>query len=977
MVAFVSAFLAISVLPAFAPVQDQGLRPPILKDEEIRRFHTPPVTGMSARERIEGYEHRLRLEERSPFANLAWRNVGPTYQGGRVVDIHVPRNKPNAMYVAYATGGLWRSKDHGITWTPLMDNESSFAIGDFDITDDGNTIWVGMGENNSQRTSYAGSGVFKSTDAGKTWQNMGLWETHRIGRVLIHPRNHNVVYVAAIGALYSQGPDRGVYKTTDGGRTWQHILKIDDYTGVIDLSMDPRNPDVLYAAAWDRDRRAWNFRESGKGSGFYKSTNGGRTWEKLTNGLPYGEKMGRTGIAVSPSRPDTIYALVDMHYPDHDSAFADEVAPSGELTIRRFLMLNDEQFLKLDKGVATRFLQRVATRDMRPDDIWQRMQDRKMTLAKLKAEMELKNPHVFEYGFVDSVVYRSDDAGKSWRPVEGHRLGGQLGYYCGRIMVNPQDHNDVVMMGFILLRTRDGGKTWQHIARNVHVDHHAFWWDPRDPKRMANGNDGGLYLSYDDGENWRHIDNMPVGQFTTIAVDNKRPYNIYGGLQDNGTMKGPSNSNPRQSPRQSGWTTIGGGDGSAIAVDPRDDGDIVYVAWQFGNHSAINQRTGERWNIRPPDKFGEPPLRFNWVSPIQISPHHPDVLYIGSQKLHRSMDKGRTWEDLSGDLSKNLPHGDVPFSTMKDLCESPFQFGLIYVGFDDGTVKVTHDHGTTWQEITTPRPDNWVSRVVASKWDKATVYVAQTGYRSDDFAPYLWKSTDYGKTWRSIAGNLPPEPINVIREDPHHSHILYVGTDLGVFVTFDGGQNWEPLHGSIPRTPVHDLAIQERDQELVAGTHARSVFVLDLKPLYQVTQELRQKAVHIWPVGNTRRDPRWGYQRRSAWDTRPPDAPLLRGQFWVKEPGKATVRVKDKDGKTILEKEMEVARGFNWFELGLELEPGNAGLVDPKAWRPTTVDDILKDPHEAERPKYIAVGEYTIEIEASGHKATTPWRVTG
>lgn len=956
-----------------ASAQDGGLKPPPTKLDEARTYHTPPVYGTPAAARLTGYEQRLRMEADSPFSQLLWKNIGPEIQSGRVVDIEVPRSRPDLLYVAYATGGLWVSEDKANTWKPLFDKESSFAIGDFAVSPDGKTIWLGTGENNNQRTSYAGTGVFKSSDSGQTWTSMGLTETHRIGRVLMHPKNPNVVYVGAIGALYSRNSARGVYKTSDGGKTWGHVLKIDDLTGVIDMVMDPRNPDVIYAATYERERRAWNFREGGPGTGIYKTVDGGKTWARLGNGLPEWREIGRIGLAISESKPDTLYAFVDNQTADPDTIYHDENTPDGVLTPRRFKLLTPELFLKVDKKVLDRFVASNLPAGTKAEDLLKGIQDKSMTLEDIAAKMEQRNPDVFKQALKEAEVYRTDDGGKTWRKTHAGRIGSHGDYYCGRVFVHPDNPDEVVTLGWELLRSKDGGKTWDEIGERMHVDHHAFYYDPRDPSFQICGNDGGLYLSYDSGGYWRHIP-MPVGQFTTIAVDNKTPYNVYGGTQDNGTLKGPNTYTVGRSPI-SQWSAIGGGDGSAIAVDPRDDGDFVYASFQFGGFYTVDQKTGGRGflSIRPRK---DEKLRWNWISPIQISPHHPDIVMVGSQRLHRSLDKGKTWHDMGDDLTKNLPNGDVPYSTLKEISESPFQFGVIYVGSDDGSVKVTKDHGATWQDISTPAPDKWVIRVVASKWDPATVYVAQNGYRQDDWSPYLWKSTDFGKTWTSIVGNLPSEPINVIREDPNQKHILYVGTDLGVFVSYDSGTNWETLHGGLPRTPVHDIAIQARDKEMVIASHARSIWKLPLDRIYKVDADLRSKDLLVSPIEGMRRDSRWGYARRGEWDTKPPEPPTLDGEVWVKTAGKGSVRITDASGKILLEKAMDWSKGFNFFKLSLELAPGSPEPIDPKSRKIDSVEAVLADPYRSKRPTYLNPGEYKIEVRAGEHVQTLDWKLT-
>jgi photosystem II stability/assembly factor-like uncharacterized protein len=957
------------------------------KEEEHRIFHLPPVKGMDAAERMAGYRQRLRLKEASPFGGLQWRNIGPEVQSGRVVDIQAPLDHPDHVLVAFATGGLWRTKDDGITWESLFDNLSAFGIGSVAVTRDGNTIWVGTGEPNSQRTSYSGTGVYKSVDAGKTWQHMGLKPTHHIGKVLIHPRNPNIVYVAALGRLYSQNPERGVFKTTDGGRTWQHVLKIDEYTGAISMTMDPRNPDVIHAAAWDRDRRAWNFRESGPGSAVYRTTDGARTWQKVT-ALPTGTAAGRIGLTQSVSHPNVMYALIDNQSVDPDWPYLDERVPSGRLTPRRFLLLDEEMFLALDRRVLAEFWRSVAPSDAKLDDVIERVKKKELDMAGVRRIIERRSVNTFEPDIVHSEVYRSDDGGRTWRRTDRGQLGSIGGYYWGKVYVNPHDPDDVYVLGVPLLRSQDGGRSWHRTAVRSHVDYHALWFDPRNPQKVWIGNDGGTYLSYDGGTNFRHLNNLAVGQATTIGVDTKHPYNVYLGFQDNGTMRGPSNyvfgrSDPND------WKSLFGGDGSAIANDPRDGGDVVYVASQFGNHFGINQRTGERWSARANPPAGDPPARYNWISPILISPHHSDIIYLGAQRLYRSFNMGRNYHPISPDITKNLPNGDVPYSTLKDISESPLRFGLIFVGADDGTVKMTPNGGHEWIDISTPEPRKWVSRVVASKWDENVVYVAQNGYREDDFRPYLWRSDDQGRTWRSIVGNLPPEPINVIREDPLKRDLLYVGTDMGVYVTFDGGASWETLHGGIPHTPVHDIAVQYLDREvevsgrrvrrvdddLVIATHARSAWILPLARVRGLTKEIREADLTLFEVDNVRRG-NWGFDSRPRWDGRPPAAPTVEGTFYSRHRGAGTVRIKDAKGNVVKERTLDVGFGYNSFEIDLETQPARPGTANVRDRQVRTVEDVLRDPHEPERPQYLPVGEYTIEVEVAGRTANRPFRIT-
>lgn len=955
---------------ALACAASAQFKAPPSKSDEAKKYHEPKVVGSPASVRMQAYEQRLRMEAASPFSQLLWRSIGPEIQGGRVIHIEAPANNPRSMHVAFATGGLWRTEDYGQTWTSLFDGQSAYAIGHFTVSPDGQTLWVGTGENNSQRTSYAGTGVFKSSDAGKTWQHMGLEATHRIGRIVVNPKDPNTVYVAALGSLYSQNTDRGVYKTTDGGKSWKQVLKIDEFTGAIDIVMNAKSPDTLIAATWDRDRRAWNMREGGPGTGLYRTTDGGKNWAKVGGGFPASGNLGRIGLAAAASKPETVYAVIDDQGGDPDTQYRNEYQPSGVLTPYRFLDLTDETFVQVPTAVMERFVGAYMPRGTKAADVIQAFKDKKMTVMDVRKKMEERTPNVWEMQQMETVVYRSDDFGKTWKRTHYGPLGDHMSYYSMRIFVDPKDANHVLFTGTLMLESFDGGLRWKSTCPGVHVDFHAFWIDPTNTNTQFAGSDGGFYMSGDAGKTWRHLNNLSVGQFTTIAVDTKIPYNIYGGLQDNGTQKGPSTYRSGRSPLWQ-WTAVGGGDGSAVSLDPRDGGDVLYTASQFGAFGAQNQKTGERWNARP---FGQG-LRFNWVAPFVISPHHPDIIYCGSQYLHRSLNQGRRFTTISGDLTKNLPNGDVPFSTLTQISESPFQFGLIYVGADDGSVKVTKNHGDTWEDISTPAKDRWVIRLIASRYDKATVYVAQNGYRQDEWSPYLWKSTDYGKTWTSIVGDLPAESINVVREDPKNSGWLYVGTDLGVFVSFNGGTNWVPLSGGIPRTPVHDIAIQEQAEEMVIGTHARSVWVFKLADLYRLTPEIQGKEFHIWPLTDMVRT-NWEYRRRPEWDSTDGTAPLMEGELWTKSAGKGSLRLVDKDGKAVIDKAMDWAMGYNRFSLSMMLEPGKRNTVNAKSKPKTTVEDILRDPYLEERAKYVQPGTYTLEFVFPGRTEKVTWKVS-
>ncbi len=939
------------------------LRDPNDKLKEREQFHRPDVKAMPMSVRLDAFAKRERMLRESPFKNVMWRSVGPEVQGGRVVDIAVPRNSLKDIYVAFATGGLWHTDNEGQSWTPLFDNQSAFGIGDFDTTADGKTIYLGSGEANSQRTSYAGTGVFKSTDSGKTWANVGLHESHHIGRVVIDPKNANTVYVAALGPLYSQGGDRGLYKTVDGGKTWVCVLKGDERTGCFDVAIDPTNASTVYATMWERDRRAWNMLESGPGSGLYKSVDGGKTWAKLA-GVPSGVAMGRAALAVAPSDPKRVYVFIDNQAYDPETDEHDDFTPSGQLTLAKFRRMSLEAVKKIDARTLEGFLRPYMPQGTEVKDVVKGLLEGTTDLAGLAELMLKRNPAVFDMELNLAEVWRSDDAGKTWVKTRPD-LGDHGGYYWTHAYVSPHDPDEVYTLGLFQLRSRDAGATWENSGRSMHVDFHSVWVDPTNPKRMLSGNDGGIYASYNAGETWTHWNNLAVGQFTTIAVDDKPTYRIFGGLQDNGTMRGPSSYRPGLSNRDL-WEDIGGGDGSALAVDPREGGDLVYTASQFGAHSAFNQLTNQRWNARAAAGRGEPALRYNWISPILISPHHPDIVYLGSQRLHRSFNQGRAYSALSGDLTKGLPNGDVPFSTMTTIAESFFQFGKVYVGCDDGTVKMTPDSGLSWVDIATPAKERWVTRVVASRFKDDRIYCSQNGYRQDEWTPYVWMSEDSGRTWRSISANLPFEPVNTVREDPSNEDILYVGTDMGVYVSLDRGGSWMSYGGGIMHTPVHDIAIQPKAKEMVIASHARSVWAVSTDWLYKCDSEVRAKEWHKFALDVPTGRDRWPFDR-----AQPFADPVYRDRevswtFWTLNQGDGQLELLGGDGKAVVSKAVKVDKGLNFLTLGLMLKPGDPRAKAEPVRNANDPDEAMKDRYAQRRAEYVAKGKYKIRVTVGG-----------
>ena len=797
-----------------------------------------------AADRMKGLQQRQVLEKRSTINTVKFRNIGPTVMSGRVDDIEANPEDPTEFYVAYASGGLWHTTNNGQSFTPIFDSADVIGIGDIAVNWKTRTIWVGTGEVNSSRSSYAGIGVYKSTDNGKSWKYLGLPESHHIGKIQLHPTDDNTAWVAVLGHLYSPNKERGVYKTTDGGATWKQTLAIDDNTGVVDLDINPQNPNEVYAAAWYRTRRAWDFEESGKTSGLYKSMDGGNTWSLLSkegSGLPNGEHVGRIGIAVYPKNPQIVYAILDNQTAKPDTAKKDTLVYALDelksLSIEQFAQLNDNRLDTLLKR--NRLFPKYTAKQVK----------------EMVANNQLKPTSLYDYLYVNTgfegtpigaEVYRSDNGGQSWHKTHEKEIPifFTYGYYFAKIYVSPYNPDKLYALGFSSQVSTDGGKTWKNMDKpNVHADHHALWVNPKRDSHLINGNDGGVNITYDDGENWFKANTPPVGQYYAITVDNAKPYNVYGGLQDNGVWYLPS-ATSRNSFANSGLgladgveKNIGGGDGMQVQVDERDNV-TTYFGSQFGNYARTNRLTKEGTKrITPRHQLGEKPLRFNWQAPILLSPHNNDILYFGSNKFHRSFNQGDTMIALTGDITKGGKEGDVPYGTLTTISESPLRFGLIYTGTDDGNIHVTKDAGATWTLISAPKKkgfslpqDLWVSRVTASKFKEGRVYISLNGYRSDDFSPYLFISEDYGANWTAVGKDLPAEPINVVKEDPKNENIIYVGTDGGLYVSFNKGQSFMMWNAGLPKSiPIHDIAIQERENEIVLGTHGRSIYIAKLE----------------------------------------------------------------------------------------------------------------------------------------------------
>ncbi|MCO4099569.1 MAG: glycosyl hydrolase [Gemmatimonas sp.] len=726
---------------------------------------------------------------------LTYRNIGPASMSGRITDIAVvegPRSVRGGrlgttMYVAVATGGIWKSTNAGLTWAPVSDSIGVGSIGAVAVApSNGDVVWAGSGESNNMRSSSWGVGAFKSTDGGKTWSKAMLPKTQHISRIVIDPRDPDIVYVAAMGPLWAPGGDRGIFKTVDGGKTWTNTKSLSPHTGFTELVMDPNNPDVLYAASYQRERRAYGFLPSGPESGIWKTIDAGTTWNRLASGLPTGD-AGRIGLAVCRSRPNTLYASV--HATGTQNGF-----------------------------------------------------------------------------------YRSDDAGATWRQTD--RSNGTAWYYS-QVRCDPSDAEHVVRLNVGSTESYDGGKTWRGYAGGggVHSDHHALWINPDDPDHHVMGNDGGLDITYDRGRSWYNNENIVGAQFYAISVDDQWPfYHVYGGLQDNQTWGGPNRTRNTFGPTNADWVRMAGGDGFFNVTD-KFDANVVYAESQNGGIQRYNARTGQTKGIKPLAKDGEK-HRYNWSAPIVPSRHTGGTVYFAANYLFKSHDRGDSWKTISPDVTRNLNRNQLPmrgsvpprdalglhegtaaFGNISAVSESPRRAGILAVGTDDGVIAVTRNEGQSWNRITSFAgvPDTtYVSGVQLSKHADGTVYATFDGHRSNDMKPYVYKSTDFGATWTSITGNLPSlGPVQVIREHHREPNLLFVGTEFGVFFTIDGGTTWTALKTGMPGVPVWDLAIQERWNDLVVGTHGRGVFILDdLSALEHLAAAKRERVAYLFPARN-------------------------------------------------------------------------------------------------------------------------------
>lgn len=858
------------------------------------------------------------------YKNLKPRNIGPAIMGGRIDDFAVVESVPSTVYVATASGGILKTINNGTTWAPIFDNEAVSTIGDMAIApSDPSILYVGTGEQNNRQSSSWGNGVYKSMDAGKTWTHVGLKDSFAIGRVLIDPHDPNTVFVAVVGNLWGPNKDRGVYKTTDGGKNWSNVLFVNEDTGAIDLAMDPQSSNTLYVAMYQRRRTVFGFNGGGPGSGLHKTIDGGAHWTKLTKGLPAEGDIGRIGIDIYRSNPNILYALFENQ-------------KTGG-------------------------------------------------------------------------IYRTDNKGESWTKMSDTNPRPM---YYSQPRVDPNNDQRIYLMGASMYFSEDGGKTFRsNVFNRIHGDYHAMWIDPANSNHIWAGSDGGIHQSYDRGATWDFINTYPLGQFYEVSFDMQRPYRVCGGLQDNGSWCGPSSSLFTGGITNDDWFNVGGGDGFFTANDPVDPF-TIYSESQDGNVGRLNMLTMERKSIRPKDKEGEPPYRFNWNSPILISAHDHNTIYYAGNFLFKSTDRGDTWTKVSGDLttgvdrSKLAIFGLVPtkerdtlsrndgvqaYPTGTAIAESPLNANVLYFGSDDGNLQGTRDGGKAWKNAADKLPGlpkgTYVSRIVASRAAEGTVYATFDGHRNSDFTSYVFVSNDFGEHWKSIVSNLPNnDGVHVIREHPRNTNLLFIGTEFGAFVSFNRGGNWEPLKlTGFPTVPVNDIQIHPRDNDLIIGTHGRSVWILDdITPIEKVSDGVVGSDLFVFdprPAVEWRMYNNKGNTGHRLFESPNPPAGALLTYYLKNKPAereRVRISITDKDGKLVR---------------NLMMNPSEPGL-NRTAWDLRTNPPVPPTPEEQERIRETAAsmgggggggffgrgagngarvlpGEYNVKVSLGDKSATT------
>lgn len=833
------------------------------------------------------------------FSKLEWRSIGPATMGGRIADIEGVPGDPNVVYVASSSGGLWKTTNGGTTWKPIFERQGTLSIGDIALVP-GNpdVVWVGTGESNVRNSVSFGDGVYKSTDGGKTWQHVGLKQTEHISAIAINPQNPDIVYVGALGHAFGPNEERGVFMTTDGGKTWNKTLYIDNQHGVSDLEIDQSNPNILYAGMWSFERKPWTHRSGSEKGGVFKSIDGGRTWSKLTNGLP--KLMGRIGVRVAPSNPNVVYVIVESK---------------------------------------------------------------------------------------EGTLFRSDDRGETFKLASKNDQIVSRGFYYTRVRVDPNNENHIYAVASTLFTSVDGGKTFRSITGRIHVDYHALWLDPKNPRRMWTGQDGGIAVSNDGGETWEAVYNIPLGQFYQIHADNRFPfYQLMGGLQDNGAWTGPSRTREPSGILNDEWKMVSFGDGFYIINNP-DDPDQYLSESQGGELISTDMRTREQQAINPWGRgsgggaaLGQK-YRFNWNTPIVFSPHDKTTVYFAGNILFRSPDFGKTWEPISQDLTTNDPEklkdagGPVAFenstaeyhSTIISVAESPVQKGQIWVGTDDGNLQLTIDGGKSWTNLirnVVGMPGfSPVSHVEPSRSNANITYVSFDRHMFDDFKPYIFKTIDGGKSWTLISANLPEKAyVQVVREDPKNTDLLYAGTELGLFASYNGGTNWIQLNlKNLPNVSVHDILVHPRENDLVIATHGRSIWVFDdATVIQQMNQQILNSSAHLFSIRPalrfTSRFSRYGIGDKVFAGPNPPNGALITYYLKDKPDEKDTFKVEvfDRDGKLIQQLEKPSK------EKGLNRATWNLRFGGPEIRRPPTEEEAAFG--GAPRGPLVLPGQYKVRL---------------
>jgi photosystem II stability/assembly factor-like uncharacterized protein len=845
---------------------------------------------------------------------LRFRSVGPAVTGGRVHDVEALPGDPSTIYVATASGGIWKSSNKGTTWTPVFEGQAVSTFGDLAIApSDPNVIWAGTGEQNNRQSTSWGNGVYRLTDGGRSWVHLGLEETRHIGRVVVHPSDPDVAYVAALGNLWAPSSERGVFKTDDGGATWQHVLAIDTLTGVVDLVMDPTRPDVLYAAAYQRLRRAWGFNGGGPGSGIYRTRDGGATWEELTNGIPEGDK-GRIGLAIAATNPQVLNATIE---------------------------------------------------------------------------------HASERG-----VYRSEDGGESWAKVNDLN---QRPMYYSHIYIDPTNERRVYKLATSFYKSEDGGTTFETMPTRptydvgVHSDFHTMWIDPGNPSHFYLAGDAGLHETWDMGRTFIRINNLPIGQFYAIGADMREPYFIYGGMQDNHSWMGPSATRHWIGIINDDWRQIGFGDGMYWQPDPTSHR-YVYGNSQNGNYTRLDAETGDLMSIRPYPQGDEPEYRWDWVSPSLVSQHDLDVVYVGGNRLFISRDRGVSWqrtEDLTrridrdsltlmgvagADIALSRNDGTDSFGEITTIAESPLDPAILWVGTDDGNVQVSRDGGATWTEVSGHvqgvRSGTYVSRVAASASAEGTAYVTFDAHRDGDFAPYVYRTTDFGASWTPLSQGLPTGSVNVIVEHHDNPDLLILGTEHALFASTDGGGTWTKVPG-LPTTLYDDLLIHPRDNDLIVGTHGRSIYVLDdLGPLVEWSPAVAASDAHLFAIRPATIFQFWkdtSYRGQAAYAGENPPFGAIVSYYLASDAESARITVTRKNGKVVRVLEVPAARGLHRVTWDLRYEPPP---FEPERY---DTGGALPEPSQPITPRgpFVAPGVYSVALEANGARAVQSVTVQG